>query len=61
MHLAYTAFKPENNRDQSPAGERTGNKILRCMAYLETCEKYRHQIDAIRKYIPGWSPNPPSF
>ena len=61
MHIAYSALKPENNRNQSPDGERTDDKVLRYVAYLEACEKYRQQIAAIRKYFPGWAPNPPSF
>jgi len=61
MHLAYSALKPGNNPDQSPAGGHTSDKVLRYMAYLETCQKYRSEIAAIRKYIPGWAPNPPSF
>jgi hypothetical protein len=61
MHVAYSALKPENNHDPRPAGERTCDSLLRYMAYLEACEKYRQQIVAIRKYFPGWAPSPPSF
>jgi len=59
MHLAYSALKPENNSNHSQAVKQPGDGTLRYMAYLKTCEKYRHQIAAIRKYFPGWAPNPP--
>ena len=59
MHLAYSALRPESNLNHNSAGEQTADNVLRYLAYLEACEKYRRQIAAIRKYFPGWAPNPP--
>ena len=56
MHLAYSALEPGRNRDEQIEDKPTSDRLLRYIAYLETCEKYRHQIAAIRKYFPGWAP-----
>jgi hypothetical protein len=56
MHVAYSALKPENTRDQSHTGKRAGDRLLRYTAYLEACEKYRSEIAAIQKYFPKWAP-----
>ncbi|HZY36422.1 MAG TPA: hypothetical protein VFE53_07230 [Mucilaginibacter sp.] len=56
MHLVYNAIRPEKNNDANHTNENAGERLLRYMAYLEACEKYRHQIAAIRKYFPGWAP-----
>jgi len=56
MHLAYSALKRGNNPDERTEDKPAGDRLLRYMTYLETCEKYRHQIAAIRKYFPGWAP-----
>ena len=55
MILVYSAL-----RDQ-PSTTEIRNYKLRYQAYLQTCEKYRRDIAAIRKYLPGWTPAPPEF
>jgi len=37
------------------------NQQLRYQAYQDICNKYRHEIAAIQKYLPGWQPAPPSL
>jgi len=37
------------------------NQQLRYRAYQDICHKYRHEIAAIQKYLPGWQPAPPSL
>lgn len=56
MHLVYSALQPKNNLNSENAESVVSERELRYMAYLQTCEKYRHQIAAIRKYLPGWAP-----
>jgi len=55
MYLAYSALDPS---------QQTGNQIqlsnqliIRYQAYQAVCEKYQHEIAAIRKYLPNWKPN----
>ncbi|HVW98151.1 MAG TPA: hypothetical protein VHA56_19425 [Mucilaginibacter sp.] len=52
MHLAYSAISNTDNT----APETSTELLLRYQAFLAVCEKYRHEIAAIQKYIPGWSP-----
>ena len=56
MHLVYSAPQSKKELNSDRIDEHTGEKALRYMAYLETCEKYRSEIAAIRKYFPGWTP-----
>jgi len=56
MHLVYSAPRPKDYLNAGDAENTVPERALRYMAYLQTCEKYRHEIDAIRKYFPGWTP-----
>jgi len=57
MHLAYSAINQTNNHLQSSQQPQISNeRLLRYQAYQQTCEKYRHEIAAIQKYLPGWLP-----
>jgi len=57
MHLAYSAINQTNSSPQGGELSPTENeRLLRYHAYQQTCEKYRHQIAAIQKYMPGWLP-----
>ncbi|MES2107903.1 MAG: hypothetical protein V4577_04100 [Bacteroidota bacterium] len=59
MHLAYSAIsQTNNNRHQM---QTDNEQLLRYKAYQQTCEKYRHEIAAIQKYMPGWLPSPPAL
>jgi hypothetical protein len=54
MHIAYSAL-----RTQQKNGKATPvNKELteRYDAYQTACNKYRAEIVAIQKYMPGWAP-----
>ena len=57
MHLVYSAPQPKNSLDTGVAESTVPERALRYMAYLQTCEKLRHEIAAIRKYFPGWTPD----
>jgi len=55
MYLAFSALQ---------SSSQTGNQnqlskqlIIRYQAYQAVCEKYQHEIAAIRKYLPNWKPN----
>ncbi|WP_299583458.1 hypothetical protein [Mucilaginibacter sp.] len=57
MNLAYSALRITNiiqpqNEQHAPDNE----LMLRYQAYQATCEKFRQEIAAIQKYIPGWVP-----
>ncbi len=59
MHLAYSAISTNaSNQQQSIAEERQPDNelMLRYQAYQIACDKYRREIAAIQKYIPGWVP-----
>jgi hypothetical protein len=60
MHIAYSAVSTIATNRSIPAatqGEQPGVEItLRYQAYQSTCHKYRREIAAIQKYLPGWQP-----
>ena len=61
MHLAYSAINQMNNNQQnSDLPQADNERLLRYQAYQQACEKYRHEIAAIQKYLPGWLPSPPA-
>jgi hypothetical protein len=59
MYLAYSAINT-NPLPQPQTGEQyeqNNSEIdLRYQAYQNVCDKYRHEIAAIQKYLPGWVP-----
>ena len=66
MYIAYSVLRGQ------PAGaaqlaetEQTGTAKpelqLRYQAYRDICNKYRYEIAAIQKYLPGWHPTPPAL
>jgi hypothetical protein len=54
MHIAYSALrtKPKNGRALPVSKDLTE----RLNAYENACDKYRAEIAAIQKYMPGWMP-----
>ncbi len=54
MYLIYSALQHEvkPNTDAQQHNE----KQLRYEAYQAVCEKYRHEIAEIQKYLPNWKP-----
>jgi len=56
MHLAYSAIAANNNQPTGTQHQTDNEQLLRYQAYQQTCEKYRNEIAAIQKYIPGWLP-----
>ena len=54
MHIAYSALRTQliNGKAQPINKELTE----RYEAYQATCNKYRDEIAAIQKYMPGWAP-----
>lgn len=57
MHLAYSALINLNgDRQQAASGQNESELITRYRAYEATCAKYKGQIEAIQKYLPGWQP-----
>ena len=60
MHLIHSIIRIAN-ANQSPSGDEEHQHpypelVLRYEAYKKTCDKYRHEIAAIQKYLPGWVP-----
>lgn len=62
MHIAYNALVPNNHQLPGPAAMTQQKHELaeRYRAYQHVCNKYRHEIAAIQKYLPGWQPSPPT-
>jgi hypothetical protein len=58
MYLAYSAFNITNNGNRKEQ-QLDNDLTLRYHAYLAACQKYQREIVEIRKYFPGWAPNPP--
>ncbi|MDR3693350.1 hypothetical protein [Mucilaginibacter sp.] len=54
MHLAYSAISTNTPHQQQENS--LSERQLRYLAYLVTCQKYRREIVAIQKYLPGWAP-----
>lgn len=54
MYIAYSALNNNDNKSQ----EHTDDPLtqLRYRAYKQACEKHRHNIAQIQKYMPGWLP-----
>jgi len=63
MHLAYSAITEINDNHQNGTQQSglENEQLLRYQAYQFTCEKYRHDIAAIQRYIKGWLPSPPTL
>jgi hypothetical protein len=55
MYIAYSAIDPFQKQQISSA-EQDNERLLRYQAYQEACNKYRQEIAAIQKYLPGWLP-----
>ena len=51
MYIAYSALQPINR-----CKLKDNELQLRLEAYHATCKKYSHEIAAIQKYLPGWTP-----
>jgi len=59
MYIAFSALRQQstNHCDQSNAELLNDPEpVLRFKAYQAACEKYKDEIAAIQKYIPGWMP-----
>jgi hypothetical protein len=52
MHIAYSALHPAGNK----TNRRRRSHFNRYKGYKTACCKYRHEIAAIQKYMPGWMP-----
>ena len=51
MHVVYNAIKKRTTGDEKDNGVQKKYE-----AYLSVCNKYKHEIVAIQKYMPGWRP-----
>ncbi|PJJ79952.1 hypothetical protein [Mucilaginibacter auburnensis] len=54
MYLIYSALQNQASPDSNERNVQ--EKQLRYEAYRAVCEKYRHEIAAIQKYLPNWKP-----
>lgn len=66
MYIAYSVMQcPQNGAAHFTEADEIQTLItnhqLRYQAYQDICNKYRHEIAAIQKYLPGWQPAPPSL
>lgn len=51
MHLVYNAIKTRSNQKK-----KNSESQKKYDAYVAVCNKYKHDIVAIQKYIPDWQP-----
>lgn len=59
MYIAFSALRQQstNHCDQNNTELLNDPEaVLRFKAYEVVCEKYKDEITAIQKYIPGWMP-----
>jgi hypothetical protein len=60
MHIVHSVFNETGNQNQSapPPDQQHPDEDfrLRLQAHQQVCHKYRDEIIAIRKYLPGWKP-----
>jgi hypothetical protein len=60
MHIVHSIFSEAGNQNQSkiPTDHQypTDDFNLKLQAHQQICNKYRDEIMAIRKYLPGWEP-----
>lgn len=64
MYIAYSVLRgqPANAAPYAETTKTEGLNLeqqLRYQAYRDICNKYRREIAAIQKYMPGWQPDPP--
>jgi hypothetical protein len=54
MYLAHSALRTNIKNGKTQLND---NELQqRIDGYRTACQKYRHEIDAIQKYLPGWVP-----
>ncbi|WP_158557180.1 hypothetical protein [Mucilaginibacter conchicola] len=54
MHIAYSALRTRTINNQTQFADKQLQQ--RYEGYQTACNKYRHEIAAIQKYLPGWTP-----
>ncbi|RYU91078.1 hypothetical protein EWM62_03835 [Mucilaginibacter terrigena] len=54
MYIAYSVLRDEQKTGKDLPDNNKLNKRLE--GYIAACDKYRNEIAAIQKYIPGWTP-----
>jgi hypothetical protein len=66
MYIAYSVLRGRQAgavhlAQTNETGPLNTELQLRYQAYQDICNKYRHEITAIRKYFPNWRPDLPSL
>ncbi|WPU97265.1 hypothetical protein SNE26_14655 [Mucilaginibacter sp. cycad4] len=59
MYIAFSALRQStgDNNNQNCSNTLNEHEVLqRFEGYRTACEKYRDEIAAIQKYMPGWMP-----
>jgi hypothetical protein len=54
MHLAHSALRTNSQNGKTELNDKELQQRLD--AYNTACQKYRTEIAAIQKYLPGWMP-----
>ncbi|WP_292946703.1 MULTISPECIES: hypothetical protein [unclassified Mucilaginibacter] len=54
MHIVYSALRTKKVKDTNQLSDKELQQ--RYKGYLSACAKYRQEIAAIQKYLPGWAP-----
>jgi len=58
MHIAYSAISalPHSPQGKQEPPEPGSELMLRYQAHVAACDKYSHEIAAIKQWLPGWEP-----
>jgi hypothetical protein len=57
MYIAFSALQQSTGENHNQKNTLNEHEVLqRFEAYRAACEKYRDEIVAIQKYMPGWMP-----
>jgi hypothetical protein len=59
MYIAFSALHQSTGEGHNQNNQNTLNEheaLQRFEAYMAACEKYKDEITAIQKYMPGWMP-----
>jgi hypothetical protein len=54
MHIAYSALRTKQKNGKNQLANQELN--ARYGAYQAACNKYKAELTAIQKYMPGWLP-----
>ncbi|WDF54647.1 hypothetical protein [Mucilaginibacter sp. KACC 22063] len=61
MKIAYSVFRKSNKETSVKDTIHHNEYQLKLTAHHKTCQRYKHEIEAIQKWLPGWTPSLPTY